>query len=158
MISGDKLIQVACQTLRPLDTERISLTSVDVTLGDKFWVPRTSQLLPVIDLSNIPTEDELYDWVIPDEGEGFHLHPGQFIKAMTAEKFTMPSDHAAMFSLRSAIAQAGLEQSTSVWIRPDWTGNLVLELTNLTNKPLILRPGLLIGQIHFFDITPRSVN
>lgn len=157
MISGEKLIKVACKTFRPFDTEQISNTSVDVTLGNTFWIPTDPHLCPLIDLSDLPAEEQMYKRMEAEPGVGFHLPPGQFIKALTAEKFTMPEDCAGMFSLRSAIAQAGLEQSTSVWIRPEWEGHLVLELSNLTNKVLILRPGLLIGQVHFFDVTPRKL-
>jgi dCTP deaminase len=149
MISGQRLASLASLVFRPCDPELIGPSSIDVTLSDTFFTPRKPDL-DAIDLSNLPTEEEMYDRVLVDKW--LKLYPKQFVKALTHEKFNMPTNVVGMFSLRSAMAQAGLEQSTSVWIRPNWEGHLVLELSNLTNKPLILRPGLRIGQVHFFKL------
>ena len=148
MISGYRLKNLASEVFTPFDQHLVSGTSVDVTLGSKFWVQNSSFVNEPIDLSCIPSEDELYTLMTYDT---FELKPKQFVKAQTAEKFTMPNNAVGMFSLRSAIAQAGLEQSTSVWVRPSWAGHLILELTNLTERTLLLREGLRIGQVHFFD-------
>lgn len=155
MISGLNLIDLANQVFRPCNPDLIGINSIDVTLGDTLYRPTSAYTRQELDLSNLPDEDELYNKYSFD-GAGFTLAPGSFCKAITAEKFTMPHHVTGMFSLRSCIAQAGLEQSTSVWIRPGWEGHLILELSNFTNKDLILRAGLRIGQVHFFNLIDRS--
>ena len=148
MIAGMRLVALASSVFTPFDPKFVGTNSVDVTLDSKFWIQKFNATSSQhIDLSSLPEEGEIY--TVTDTSM-FYLRPKQFIKAQTAEKFTMPEGVTGMFSLRSAMAQAGLEQSTSVWVRPSWEGHLILELSNLTERTLILREGLRIGQVHFF--------
>lgn len=80
------------------------------------------------------------------------IYPHKFIRARLIETFKMPNDILGMFTLRSKYAQRGLEHSTSILLKPNWHGQLILELTNLTNTfPIELKYGELIGQITFFE-------
>jgi deoxycytidine triphosphate deaminase len=101
----------------------------------------------------------LDDWVIKDgyslvEGIGneFELVPREFVRMRLVETINMPKYCMAMFTLRSKYAQMGLEQCTSVWLKPLWKGNLILELKNFSNvNTILLSPGDLVGQLTFFD-------
>jgi dCTP deaminase len=150
MLSGNKLKEVAQLTFKPYQSRLVGATSVDVTLGVDIFRPK-SDCTP-IDLTNIPDHSSLFTKISLSDHTVYALPPRSFIKAVTAEYIKMPEAFTGMFSLRSAVAQIGLEQSTSVWIRPGWEGHLVLELSNLTARPLLLSPGLIIGQIHFFEV------
>ena len=84
----------------------------------------------------------------------FTLAPRQFVKAYLVESFHLPAHLSAQFTLRSVMARKGLEQATSIWLKPKWKGNLVLELYNfLTNHNLILQENMPIGQLHFFEVS-----
>jgi dCTP deaminase len=38
-------------------------------------------------------------------------------------------------------------------VDPGWDGRLTLELSNVANLPIVLMPGMAIGQISFFEMT-----
>jgi dCTP deaminase len=103
------------------------------------------------DLGDRVQLSKLYQIYSNENMRDIDLSAGEFCKMQTAETFTMPNDIAGMFTLRSFAAQAGLEQSTSVWLKPGWTGKLILELKNFQAFPIRLQPGLYIGQVCFFQ-------
>lgn len=147
MLMGNKLKRVAKQAISPIEDDAIEWSSVNVRLDSVVFGPNYTNF---IDLSERETiEDYFTEIEITDEH--FTILPRAFLKMRTLETFTMPSDIAAMFTLRSFAAQAGLEQSTSVWLKPGWTGQLILELTNFQNFPLLVKPGMSIGQVCFFQ-------
>ena len=153
MISGSLLRTIMAEAVDPFHPENLDETSLDVTLADTVYRQRTPHSQPIIDLADPPDSDILFEKVSMASNKGEYLmRPGEFVKGRLQEYIKMPRDMAAMFSLRSCIAQTGLEQSTSVWIRPEWEGNLVLELTNFSNKMIRLSPGLRIGQLHFLSL------
>lgn len=78
------------------------------------------------------------------------IKPKAFIQARTQETFHIPDDLYGIFTLRSCVARKGLEQSSSLILRPGWSGKLVLELTNmLQRREILLWPGDVIGQVSF---------
>lgn len=161
MIAGKALRHLANEVFPSPDGKlpsgvKINHSSVDVSLGNQFEVP---SVVSPVDLSDPPAEWMLFDTVSrPRHDDPFILKPGGFVKAYLSAEMRMSRNVSAMFSLRSSMAQLGLEQSTSVWVRPGWEGYLVLELTNVAPWDLLLRPGLEVGQFHFFkgDNAPIS--
>jgi hypothetical protein len=45
---------------------------------------------------------------------------------------------------------------TAPWIHPDYRGVLTLEIANVSNTPLLLYPGRLIGQLILLQLRPRG--
>ena len=156
MISGAQL-RILSQCLTPLDPKQVGDVSIDVTLGNDIWTQNDRMSMSIIDLSKHPKREDLYDQRIMTSDEGYLLMPGEFLLGSLAEYIVVPYNVCAMFSLRSKIAQAGLEHSTSVWARPGWEGRLILELTNITRSCMRIAPGLLIGQFHFFEVTDAAL-
>lgn len=149
MLSHELLRRRAEEVFHPFIEDHLGPISVDVTLSPKFAIPKYTRA--PLDLDRLPPESEIYDILDVRDG-AFTLKPKGFIKAWTIEVISMPPDLVGIFTLRSKMAQAGLEQLTSVFIRPEWTGQLVLELFNPTERPLLLRPGLHVGQINLFKL------
>ena len=146
IIVGERLRNLAALAV---PVGKATHASVDVTLSSTLMVQRPNMGKP-IDLANLPEEHEMYGEVSIARYP-YIIAPGEFFKATLAEHIFMPNDVVAMFTLRSRMAQVGLEQSTSVWIRPNWSGVLVLELTNLSKSNMLVSAGLAVGQLHFFD-------
>lgn len=81
------------------------------------------------------------------------LSAGEMILGKTIEVFSLPNDVIADFSLRSWAARSGINQSTSLRMKPNWTGQLVLELHNaLRHHDVYLESGAVIGQVNFFRL------
>lgn len=124
----------------------INAASIDVTLGESFWVEMPPKETDLIDLA--AKQGPLLKRMDVD---AFCLTPHQFCLAATREIFNLPDYIAAEFRLKSSGARAGLNASLAMWCDPGWTNSvLTLELSNiLSYHTLILRPGMKIGQMIF---------
>lgn len=85
------------------------------------------------------------------EGRSFRLGPGEFILGSTEEFVELGPNVAAMVNGKSSLGRLGLEvHSTAGWIDPGWSGRITLEIKNVNNKPILLRPLMPIAQFIFF--------
>ena len=86
--------------------------------------------------------------------EPFVLHPGEFVLGTTVERVTLPDDIVARLEGKSSLGRLGLLiHSTAGYVDPGWDGRLTLELSNVANLPIVLTPGMKIGQISFAQMT-----
>ncbi len=135
----------------PCDPADIQPSSIDLHLGTQFQVFRNSRY-PYIDPS--VEQRGLMDLVEASVEEPFVLHPGEFVLGATVEKVTLPSDIVARLEGKSSLGRLGLLiHSTAGYIDPGWNGTLTLELSNVANLPIVLTPGMAIGQISFMRMT-----
>lgn len=150
MLIDGALADSAITHIDGFTNHRCGRMSYDVTLGDRFMTPRND--VQTVDLSFIPEQEDLFHCVTAPY---YWLSPGKFVKAVLAETIRMPEDRVGMFSLTSKIAQCGLDQATSLFIRPGWEGKLILELYNSAPWHLKLCAGQVVGQISFFNGVPQ---
>lgn len=137
--------------LDPLDRSMIQPSSVDVRL-DKFFRLFDNHRYPMIDPAQ--EQPDLTRLVEVAEGESFVLHPGEFVLASTLELVTLPSDLAARLEGKSSLGRLGLlTHSTAGFIDPGFTGHVTLELSNSATLPIVLWPGMKIGQMCFFKLS-----
>jgi dCTP deaminase len=155
MVLSDRSIKEALAVGRiridPCDPDDIQPSSVDVRLAERFQVFRNSRY-PYID----PTreQDGLMEMVEASTEEPFVLHPGEFVLGSTVERITLPNDIVARLEGKSSLGRLGLLiHSTAGYIDPGWEGTLTLELSNVSNLPIVLSPGMAIGQVSFFAMT-----
>jgi dCTP deaminase len=135
----------------PFDPDDIQPSSVDLHLGDRFQVFRNSRY-PYIDPSM--EQDGLMELVDATEQEPFVLHPGEFVLGATIERIGLPNDIVARLEGKSSLGRLGLLiHSTAGYVDPGWEGTLTLELSNVANLPIVLTPGMAIGQISFSQMT-----
>jgi dCTP deaminase len=80
-------------------------------------------------------------------GDDFILHPRSFALASTLEWLRIPTDLAGYVTGRSSLGRRGLIIATAVGVHPGFTGCLTLELANLGDVPISVRPGMTIGQL-----------
>jgi dCTP deaminase len=82
------------------------------------------------------------------------LHPGEFVLGATYEKVTLGDDIASRLEGKSSLGRIGLlTHSTAGFIDPGFSGHVTLELGNVANLPILLYPGMKIGQICVFQLS-----
>lgn len=140
--------------LEPYDEAMVQPASVDVRL-DRLFRLFDNHRYPVIDPSvEQPDLTRLVD-VGPDDP--FVLHPGEFVLGSTFEKVTLPDDVAARLEGKSSLGRLGLlTHSTAGFIDPGFSGHVTLELSNTATMPILLWPGMKVGQLCFFRLTSPS--
>ncbi|MCL2324395.1 MAG: dCTP deaminase, partial [Actinomycetia bacterium] len=80
--------------------------------------------------------------------------PGQFVLGSTIERIELSDDIVARLEGKSSLGRLGLLiHSTAGYVDPGWKGRLTLELSNVANLPILLVPGMPIGQISFTQMT-----
>ncbi len=137
--------------LDPYDPTMIQPSSIDVRL-DRFFRLFDNHRYPVID----PAADqpELTRLVETAPGEAFVLHPGEFVLGSTFETVGLPDDVAARLEGKSSLGRLGLlTHSTAGFIDPGFDGHVTLELSNVATLPIMLWPGMKIGQLCFFRLS-----
>ena len=136
--------------LDPLDRELVQPASIDVRLDRLFRLfdnHRYSVIDPAVDQSDLT---HLVD-VGPEQP--FVLHPGEFVLGATYELVTLGDDIAARLEGKSSLGRLGLlTHSTAGFIDPGFSGHVTLELSNTATMPILLYPGMKIGQLCFFDL------
>jgi len=90
-------------------------------------------------------------------GEVFVLEPGDFVLGCTMETVTLSPAIAARLEGKSSLGRVGLiPHAAAGWIDPGFSGQITLELANLSPLPIILRPGMLIAQLCVFRLDHPS--
>lgn len=124
--------------------------SLDLRLGRWFLACRPSRtgLLDVYERSaQTPNEAKLTKTYYVPFGEGFVLHPRAFVLGVTLEWFRLPANRAAYVIGRSSWGRHGLIIATATGVHPGFTGCLTLELSNVGEVPITVKPGTHICQI-----------
>lgn len=137
--------------VEPCDPDDIQPSSIDLHLGSDFQVFRNSRY-PYID----PAREQpgLTEQVMATREEPFVLHPGEFALGTTVERIGLPNDVVGRLEGKSSLGRLGLLiHSTAGYVDPGWDGRLTLELSNVANLPIVLSPGMKIGQISFSRMT-----
>ncbi|MEO7745459.1 MAG: dCTP deaminase [Actinomycetota bacterium] len=137
--------------LDPLDLAMVQPSSVDVRL-DRYFRLFDNHKYPVIDPSI--DQPDLTRLVKVEPDESFVLHPGEFVLGSTYEQITLPDDVAARLEGKSSLGRLGLlTHSTAGFIDPGFDGHVTLELSNVATLPILLWPGMKIGQLCFFRLS-----
>lgn len=135
----------------PFDPSLVQPSSVDVRLDGLFRVFNNSRYTH-IDPSQ--QQDELTTLVEVPSGKPFILHPGEFVLGSTVEICTLPEDLAGRLEGKSSLGRLGLlTHSTAGFIDPGFTGHITLELSNVANLPIVLWPGMKIGQLCLLNLS-----
>jgi dCTP deaminase len=149
-----KQIEQGRVALTPFEPAMIQPSSVDVRL-DKFFRLFDNHKYPYIDPAS--EQPELTQLVEVEKGKPFILHPGEFVLAATYEQVTLPNDIAARLEGKSSLGRLGLlTHSTAGFIDPGFTGHVTLELSNVATLPILLWPGMKVGQMCFFQLSSES--
>jgi dCTP deaminase len=147
-------IEAGRVVLEPYEPAMVQPSSIDVRI-DRFFRLFDNHKYPVIDPSADQPELTRLVEVKPDEP--FVLHPGEFVLASTFEVVTLPDDVAARLEGKSSLGRLGLlTHSTAGFIDPGFSGHVTLELSNVATLPIMLWPGMKIGQLCFFRLSSAA--
>ncbi len=137
--------------LEPYDAAMIQPSSVDVRL-DRWFRVFENHRYPYIDPAS--EQPDLTRLLEPQGDEPFVLHPGEFVLGSTLEVVTLPDDIAGRLEGKSSLGRLGLlTHSTAGFIDPGFSGHVTLELSNVANLPILLYPGMKIGQLCLFRLS-----
>lgn len=137
--------------VNPHEPALIQPCSIDVRLGQLFRVFANHRYPHIDPAAEQPRMTDLVS--TPMDGM-FMLHPGEFVLASTAEDVALPADLAARLEGKSSLGRLGLlTHSTAGFIDPGFTGHITLELANVATLPILLRPGMKIGQLCFIRLS-----
>jgi len=142
-----KAIQMGDIVLDPFVASRLQPASYDITLGNKF-VENDASATHFIDPSR-KVYAKTTERTVKD-GDEFVLHPGVSVPLGLSKEF-FGSDHFLIqVGGKSSLARVGLMiHNTAGIINPGHFLHITFEITNQSNIPIILRPGMEIAQITF---------
>lgn len=145
--------------ITPLLTEaQIGPASVDVRLGSSIIVPKKTYIDshdPTQRLAILQAESRLYERIRLPYNAKFVLHPNEVTLGVTFEYIVTPADVFCMIVSRSSWGRLGLIIATATVVQPGFRGCLTLELTNMSDSPIALYPGLPVGQLILMLTTAR---
>jgi dCTP deaminase len=155
MLLSDRDIKAAIAAdrlkLEPYEPSLLQPSSIDVRLDRWFRVFNNQQYTHIDPATQ---QDDLTTLVEPKGDDPFVLHPGEFVLGSTLEAVTLPDDLAGRLEGKSSLGRLGLlTHSTAGFIDPGFTGHITLELSNVATLPIILHPGMKIGQLCLFRLS-----
>lgn len=131
--------------------------TIDIRLGTKFVVGRRTRLTDLDPLKvGAAQARSLQDRHEIGLSDSFVVHPSQLVLACTLEYISLPTDLAASVIGRSTFGRAGLISATATHVHSGYKGCLTLELLNLGQVPITLRPAMRIAQLVFYHQGPSS--
>lgn len=142
-------------TLTPFDVKRLQPASYDILLGNKFTMNDEHSTHYVDPARKIYAKTRE---VTVKDGAEFILHPGMSVLGASKEYF---GSHHFLIQVggKSSLARVGLMiHNTAGIINPGHFLNIVFEITNQSNVPIILRPGMEIAQITFSMLSSAPSN
>lgn len=144
-------ISVDEDTCPPFDPlTQIGPSSIDLRLGRVFR--KYKQQVGEIDLTQ-KDETELIE--VPPDKE-FVIGPGEFFLGVTVETIHLPTNIAGIISSRSSIARLGLSVVSQILMHPGHSQAVALQLGNMTDRPIKIKPLLPICQIMLLHNTSHA--
>lgn len=154
MILSDRDIKKALASKKividplPDYNEALSACAIDLKLHNEFEVFEHTHI-PYFDLKHMQEDEVTKRITVPMDGS-FVLQPGEFALASTYEWIELPDDIAGRLEGRSSLGRLGIVvHSTAALIHPGMKGRIVLELSNLSQVPVALYPGLRVCALSF---------
>lgn len=138
----------------------IQSASLELTLGNRFafpWEPDDED-----SYRNVKVNETTYDAITEKQftertWTDICIAPNEFMLGHTAETVAIPNDICAQVTGKSTLGRLGLlVHSTAGFIDPGFSGQITLELKNMTKMPIWLRAGQRIAQL-VFTLTDRTV-
>jgi dCTP deaminase len=128
----------------PFAPDQVGPASIDLHLADEIRIIDGGP--PVIDVNDdtdFRTVSRVEPLVAP-----YVLSPGETIHGITRERVTLPDDVAGWLEGRSRFARIGLMiHVTAGFVNPGVSNRQVLEISNVSKRPLAIHAGTRICQI-----------
>jgi dCTP deaminase len=149
-----------CLVITPLFNEdgALSADSIDLRLGGHFLLPQAPPR-PYMALDPESIKAAHLRVQVPF-GKYLVIPAHQTVLGATLEFIKVPADVSGEILTKSSIARTFVVIETAPWIHPSYRGCLTLEIANVSNTPLLLHPGISIGQLvlHTVDLESKPTN
>lgn len=136
------------------DLEELSgsgTASIDLRLGT--WFVRLRQArMSHIRLGQEAEQPQLAKMSYVPFGHEYYLHPGTFVLGITLEWIRLPKNMMAYVIGKSSWGRRGLIIATATGVHPGFVGCLTLELSNVGEIPIAIRPGTKVCQIFLHEL------
>jgi dCTP deaminase len=140
--------------IAPFSLDQLGAASIDLTLGDEIRVIEASGA--PIDLredADYRAHTRLLRLDAP-----YVLEPGCTIHGITRERISLPPDLCGFLEGRSRFARLGLMiHVTSAFVQPGVSNRQVLEMSNVSNRPLRIHAGVRLCQIVLMETAGEAV-
>ena len=137
-------MQAGRLVITPFEMDQLGAASVDLTLGHE---------IRVIDAGTEPIDvrgdaDYRDHTTLRRLDAPYVLEPGCTIHGITRERIALPPDLCGLLEGRSRFARLGLMiHVTSAFVQPGVANRQVLEMSNVSNRPLRIHAGVRLCQI-----------
>lgn len=127
-------------TVTPLpDEDAVGAGTIDLRVGALILSAETASLAP-LDADQPWRAARLFREIHIRQDGHFYMQPGQFILASTSEYVVMPNDHSGLIQSRSTYGRMGIISVTAAYVAPNYYGCPTLELANVGEVPVLIRP------------------
>jgi dCTP deaminase len=130
--------------ITPFSLDQLGAASIDLTLGDEIRVFENHD--GPIDLRE---EADYRDYTrVQRLDTPYVLESGRTVHGITLERIALPPDVCGFLEGRSRFARLGLMiHVTSAFVQPGVSNRQVLEMSNVSSRPLRIHPGVRLCQI-----------
>jgi len=145
--------------IEPFDAKLLLPNSLKVRLDNELAVAKKGK----IDPTKADGLEKLYQTKKLKPKEEFVLKPKQFVLARTLESFSLSNKVSALVHGTSTLARIGLSATQTAPVIQAGHGvpemrKIVLEISNNGPFSIVLKPGMIIGQLIFFRLdTPTNI-
>lgn len=160
MILSDRTIRglaTNCGLIDPFNEDQLQPCSYDVRLDSRIkrFVKTNDSAIHIIDGSSKELHGVSMD-TLNVANMAYALRPGEFILGSTVEAVSIPDYLACRFEGKSSLGRIGLTTHvTAGFIDPGFQGTITLEIKNENQFPILLKPGMLIGQLCFIRLNTK---
>ena len=137
------------------ELQKSGAASIDLRLGSWFLLlhrARVDALDVYIDKIDTPKEVKLTRTQYIPFHDSYILHPKTFVLGTTLEWIRMPKKYAGYVVGKSSWGRHGLIIATATGVHPGFSGCLTLEITNIGEVPIKIKPGTKICQLFVHSV------
>lgn len=129
-------------------------SSIDLTLHHIIRKEVIGSAMKIVRLYNGESIETEEINMLDGNGE-YVMMPDAVVLGATVERFNLPLNISAEFSLKSTLGRNNLAHQLAGWVDPGFCGTLTLELKNENQfHKLAIAPKMKIGQVKFFRHEP----
>ncbi|KKL55432.1 hypothetical protein LCGC14_2255470 [marine sediment metagenome] len=123
---------------------------MDLAIGNTYILEK--QYVGHVDMTNQASIDAVFG---PEQPLPVTIYPGQRMLLSTRDSYKIPSGVIGKIGMRSSYGRMGfLSPATNA--DPGFEGQLTMSLKNISNQPILIRPGDKIWTIHYVQLMERT--
>ncbi len=129
--------------------------SIDIRLGTWFVNLRQARMTHLA-IDTPGAQSQLTKTHYVPFGDVYYLHPRCFVLSVTLEWIRLPKNIAAYVIGKSGWGRRGLIIATATGVHPGFKGCLTLELSNVGELPIAIKPGMQICQLFLHTVETET--